>query len=132
GEIAPGRAVLEARPHPDWPLARVSWLLYHDRLNQPALREFAALPGLPESWRRLAERRLASGRTEDWTRRVVTPECASGAAASVAYDLHAGLGEDRVERDVVRLRVDRREAGGLQADADGEGPGIERGEGAVE
>lgn len=74
GEIAPGRAVLEARPHPDWPLARVSWLLYHDRLNQPALREFAALPGLPESWRRLAERRLASGRTEDWTRRVVTPE----------------------------------------------------------
>ncbi len=74
GKIAPGTAALETRPHPDWTLARVSHLLYHDRLNTPALAEFASLPGLPESWRRLAERRLASGRTEDWTSRVATPE----------------------------------------------------------
>ncbi len=64
---------LVARPYPDWTLARVSHLLYHDRMNRRALAELAALPDLPESWRRLAEARLASGRTEDWSRRVDTP-----------------------------------------------------------
>ncbi|QIE54722.1 MOSC domain-containing protein [Pikeienuella piscinae] len=74
GEIGPGAtATLVRRPHPDWTIARVSNLLYHDRMNKPALAEFAALPGLPESWRRLAEARLANGRTEDWTRRIETP-----------------------------------------------------------
>jgi len=66
-------AVLDARPNPDWTLARVTRLLYHDRTNMTDLAAFAALAGLPESWRRLAERRLASGSVEDWSSRVETP-----------------------------------------------------------
>jgi MOSC domain-containing protein YiiM len=67
------RGILSERPHPGWTLARVSHLLYHDRMNRPALTELAALPGLPESWKHLADARLASGRTEDWSRRIETP-----------------------------------------------------------
>ena len=66
-------AVLDARPNPDWTLSRVTRLLYHDRGNRADLATFAALPGLPESWRRLAERRLASGAVEDWSSRIDTP-----------------------------------------------------------
>ena len=74
GPIAAGdRAALAARPNPRWTLARTSHLLYHDRLNRADLAEFAALPGLPDSWRRLALARLDSGRTEDWSRRIDTP-----------------------------------------------------------
>lgn len=74
GMIAPGDAgILANRPNPDWSLARVSHLLYRDRMNRPALEELAGLPGLTESWKRLAEARLASGRIEDWSRRIETP-----------------------------------------------------------
>lgn len=74
GTIAAGdRAALAARPNPGWTLARTGRLLYHDRLNRADLAEFAALPGLPDSWRRLALARLQSGRTEDWSRRIDTP-----------------------------------------------------------
>lgn len=78
--IEPGKlgsletATLVQRPHPAWTIARASRLLYHDRHNKTDLTEFAALPRLPDSWRSLAEARLRSGRTEDWTRRVETPE----------------------------------------------------------
>ncbi|HLW27408.1 MAG TPA: MOSC domain-containing protein [Kiloniellales bacterium] len=64
---------LEARPNPRWTIQRTTTLLYRDCLNQAALAEFAALPGLPESWRQLAEKRLSSGQTEDWSRRIETP-----------------------------------------------------------
>jgi MOSC domain-containing protein YiiM len=70
---------LSARPNPAWSLARISHLLYHDRMNRPALAEFADLPDLPESWRRLAMSRLASGRIEDWSRRIETPRSRSPA-----------------------------------------------------
>ncbi len=74
GMVAAGdHGVLADRPNPAWTLARVSHLLYHDRMNRPALTELASLPCLTESWRRLAEARLASGRTEDWSRRIETP-----------------------------------------------------------
>ena len=74
GTVAAGdRGTLIARPNPDWSLARVSHLLYHDRMNRAALAELAAIPGLPESWLRLVEARLASGKTEDWSRRIETP-----------------------------------------------------------
>ena len=74
GIVAAGdRGTLIARPNPDWSLARVSHLLYHDRMNRAALAELAAIPGLPESWFRLVEARLASGKTEDWSRRIETP-----------------------------------------------------------
>ncbi|MDN3713010.1 MOSC domain-containing protein [Paracoccus cavernae] len=65
---------LIGRPHPEWPLTRVSHLLYHDRMNRAALADLAALPDLPENWRRLAEARLANGKTEDWSRRIDTPQ----------------------------------------------------------
>ncbi len=71
GLIAAGdRGALVTRPHPAWTLNRTSHLLYHDRMNRLALAELAQLPGLPDNWRRLAEARLSSGRTEDWSRRL--------------------------------------------------------------
>lgn len=71
GLIAAGdRGTLMTRPHPAWTLNRTSHLLYHDRMNRVALAELARLPGLPDNWRRLAEARLSSGRTEDWSRRL--------------------------------------------------------------
>ena len=74
GAIAVGdTAALVARPNPDWPLARVSRVLYRDTLDLDALAELAALPGLPESWRKLTERRLATRRVEDWRPRLETP-----------------------------------------------------------
>lgn len=75
GEIAPGQtARLVARSHPEWSLDRVWRLLYRDRLDRAALAAFAVLPELPERWRNMAEARLGNGRTEDWTRRLETPE----------------------------------------------------------
>jgi MOSC domain-containing protein YiiM len=71
GRIAAGdRGALVTRSHPAWTLNRTSHLLYHDRMNRSALAELARLPGLPDNWRRLAEARLSSGRTEDWLRRL--------------------------------------------------------------
>lgn len=78
GEVSAGdHGTLASRPHPGWSLARVSHLLYHDRMNRTALAELAAIPGLPESWRRLAEGRLASGQPEDWSTRIETPTSSS-------------------------------------------------------
>ncbi len=74
GPIAAGdRADLMGRPNPDWPLTRVWRLLYRDTSDHAALTAFAALPGLPESWRRMAEARLARGSVEDWRPRLDTP-----------------------------------------------------------
>jgi MOSC domain-containing protein YiiM len=74
GRIAAGaQAQLVARPNTDWPLTRVWRLLYHETLERDALASFLRLQGLPESWRCLAERRLTSGRVEDWNSRVNTP-----------------------------------------------------------
>jgi MOSC domain-containing protein YiiM len=77
--VEPGRVVvgdgaaLVARPQADWPLDRVAQVLYRDRLNRTALADLAALPDLPESWRRLALARLDSGRVEEWRQRLETP-----------------------------------------------------------
>jgi MOSC domain-containing protein YiiM len=75
GVITAGdHGVLAERPHPAWSLSRISHLLYHDRMNRHALEELAALPGLTESWQRLVDARLASGQTENWSRRLETPK----------------------------------------------------------
>lgn len=74
GNIQAGESgYLEERPHPEWTIERAAHLLYRDRMNREVLEEFAALPRLPESWRRLALARLATGKTEDWSRRLETP-----------------------------------------------------------
>lgn len=58
------------RPCPDWPLSRILHAFYVDRMNRPTLEGIAALEVLPPSWRALALRRLESGRTEDWSKRL--------------------------------------------------------------
>lgn len=58
------------RPQPDWPLARLNRLLYHDLHNRAALTEMADLAELSDNWRDLARRRLITGKTESWTRRL--------------------------------------------------------------
>lgn len=74
GEIQAGcTAELVNRPNPDWSLTRVWRLLYDETLKRDTLANFLNLQGLPESWRRLAHRRLASGQVEDWNSRVYTP-----------------------------------------------------------
>jgi MOSC domain-containing protein YiiM len=71
GVAAPGDAlVLIDRPLPDWPLKRLLATLYADMLNRDELAAMVALPALPPGWRRLAARRLESGRVEDWARRL--------------------------------------------------------------
>lgn len=73
GSITAGdHGVLIARAHPDWPLTCFARLLYHQTMERDALAALAALPGLPENWRGLVLRRLASGAVEDWRPRLDT------------------------------------------------------------
>ena len=60
---------LVERPWPQWTLARVIAVLYHQRFDAAVLHELAALPLTP-SWRRLVEARLARGQVEDWSVRM--------------------------------------------------------------
>jgi MOSC domain-containing protein YiiM len=74
GDAAPGDELrLVDRPCPDWPLPRLLHHLYVDPLDRSGLEAMAALPLLAESWREIAARRLASGRIEEWSRRLDTP-----------------------------------------------------------
>lgn len=63
---------LIARPHPDWPLARLAGLLYQRVLDPAQLKPALALPLVP-SWRKLIERRLEQGAAEDWGKRIDGP-----------------------------------------------------------
>ncbi len=74
GVIAPDdELTLIGRPQPNWPLARLISVIYHDKPDRNALTEIAELEVLAPSWREMAEKRLSSGRIEDWLRRLVTP-----------------------------------------------------------
>lgn len=55
---------------PDWTLRRLWRAMYVDRLNRAELEAIAALDVLAEGWRRHAQRRLDSGRVEDWRPRL--------------------------------------------------------------
>ncbi len=61
---------LTERPCPDWPLTRLSHLLYRDMRDREGLAAMAALPHLAQSWRGLAQKRLDSGRVENWSARL--------------------------------------------------------------
>jgi MOSC domain-containing protein YiiM len=58
------------RPCPDWPLTRLSKLLYRETHDREGLAAMAELPHLAESWRSLARRRLDSGKVENWSARL--------------------------------------------------------------
>ena len=60
---------LVARPWPQWSLARVIEVLYHQPFDAAVLQALAALPLTP-SWRRMVEGRLARGVVEDWAPRM--------------------------------------------------------------
>ena len=64
--------VLVDRPHPHWPLPRLSELLYRRTLDRDELHGALALPLVP-SWRKLIERRLQQGAIEDWGKRIDGP-----------------------------------------------------------
>lgn len=74
GTVLPG-ATLELldRRTPDWPLQRLWRVLYVDTLDRDELAAMAGLPHLPENWRRLAERRLATRAVESWETRLQAP-----------------------------------------------------------
>ena len=71
GTVAPGdRLVLIDRVAPEWTLHRLWHALYVDRMNLTELQGIAALDVLAEGWRRHAQRRVETGRVEDWSRRL--------------------------------------------------------------
>jgi MOSC domain-containing protein YiiM len=79
GVIAAGDSmVLDARPRPDWPLARLLTLLYHAPLDQDELSAIAEVVELSAGQRAIAERRLATGEVEPWDRRLDGPLTPSG------------------------------------------------------
>ena len=74
GHVSAGDDILlDRRPHPDWPLARILAAI-RDRTRDPAtLRAILDLP-LPPSWRKLFAGRLDSGEVEGWTARLDGPD----------------------------------------------------------
>ena len=75
GTIAPGDLMLlDHRPQPQWPLARIIDLLYTRTLDMQALAELRDLPELAASWRDLAARRIATHSVEDWNKRLRSPQ----------------------------------------------------------
>ncbi len=71
GMVAPGDDLaLIDRLTPDWTLRRLWRAMYVDRLNRAELEAIAALDVLAKGWRRYAQRRLDSGRVEDWRPRL--------------------------------------------------------------
>lgn len=58
------------RLSPGWTLRRLWRTLYIDTMNLDELAAMSSLPHLPESWRRYAEKRLATRTVEDWSRRL--------------------------------------------------------------
>lgn len=66
--------VLQDRPAGTMSLSRIIRILYRETLDADALSALSELPGLAESWRALAKRRLASMKVEDWSRRLTTPQ----------------------------------------------------------
>ena len=70
GTLQAGDALtLVARPWPQWSLARVIDVLYHQPFDAAVLQALAALPLTP-SWRRMVDARLARGAVEDWSLRM--------------------------------------------------------------
>ncbi len=61
---------LVERRQPEWPLARLTRLLYREKDDRTGLAGMAALDELAENWRALAARRLETGKVENWSARL--------------------------------------------------------------
>lgn len=73
GSVQAGDAlVLVARPFPEWPLARIVDVLYHQPFDAAVLQALARL-ALTPSWQRLVQGRLARAEAEDWQARLDGP-----------------------------------------------------------
>src|SRR5690606_17234287 len=70
GSVEQGDASpLVERRSPAWTIQRLWRTSYVDVLNRDELAAMAALPYLPDTWRRHAQRRLTTSSVEDWSRR---------------------------------------------------------------
>lgn len=58
------------RPNPLWPVSRLLAVLYTGEQDWRSLEDMAMLKELSESWKRLAARRLETGKVEDWSKRL--------------------------------------------------------------
>ncbi|MCK0163082.1 MOSC domain-containing protein [Marinobacter sp. S6332] len=67
---------LDQRPNPGWPLSRVLSLLYDTTLEHAALTELIRLGQLTPNLRALAQKRLETGKVEDWELRLFGPTIA--------------------------------------------------------
>ncbi len=73
GDIGAGdEIILCERPYPEWPLARIMGTVFTGCLDRKELTQLSELP-LVESWGKLVERRLETGKVEDWEMRLVGP-----------------------------------------------------------
>lgn len=82
GEMGAGdKLILLARPHPDWPVARLMEVLYRRCLDPQILTAVQALPLVP-GWRKLVEQRLARQQVEDWQKRLEGPEPSQASATT--------------------------------------------------
>ncbi|MDH5903854.1 MOSC domain-containing protein [Vibrio splendidus] len=73
GDIGAGdEIILCERPYPEWSLTRIMGAVFTGCLDKQELKELADLP-LVESWGALIERRLETGKVEDWEMRLVGP-----------------------------------------------------------
>ncbi|EPS3385921.1 MOSC domain-containing protein [Vibrio vulnificus] len=73
GDIGAGdEIILCERPYPHWSLARIMAAVFTGCLDKTELSQLAELP-LVESWGKLVERRLETGKVEDWEMRLVGP-----------------------------------------------------------
>jgi MOSC domain-containing protein YiiM len=60
GELSAGTAIeLIARPHPDWPVARASQVMYHGKDDLAAMQFLASLPELSAAWKETLLPRIA-------------------------------------------------------------------------
>ena len=73
GHLQAGDAlVLVARPWPEWTLARIIDVLYHQPFDAAVLQALAALPLTP-SWQRMVQGRLERAAVENWKARLDGP-----------------------------------------------------------
>lgn len=71
GPVMEGDALnLLNRPNSLWPVSRLINVLYTRKQDWRSLEEMASLKELSESWKRLAARRLETGKVEDWSKRL--------------------------------------------------------------